>query len=70
MDFWSTIEADFNAIITNADAIPAKLEALVGIHARAAAMTSLTSQLTAIVDDGMKATADKVTEILTATGKL
>lgn len=70
MSFWSDIEAEFNAVIASADAIPAKLEALVGIQSKAATMTALTTQITAIVDDGTKNTPDKVTEILTACGKL
>jgi hypothetical protein len=70
MSFWADIEAEFNAVIASADAIPTKLEALVGIQSKAATMTALTNQLTAIVDDGTKNTPDKVTEILTACGKL
>jgi hypothetical protein len=70
MSFWDQIEADYNAVISSADSVATKLENLVGIQTRAQQMTTLTSQITAIVDDGAKATPDKVTEILTATGKL
>jgi hypothetical protein len=70
MSFWTDIEAEFNAVIASADSIPTKLENLAGIQSRAQQMTTLTAQLTAIVDDGSKPTADKVTEILTAAGKL
>lgn len=70
MSFWTDIEAEFNAVIASADSIPTKLENLVGIQTKAQQMTALTSQITAIIDDGSKPTADKVTEILTAVGKL
>jgi hypothetical protein len=70
MSFWDQIEADYNAVISSADSVATKLENLVGIQTRAQTMTNLTAQLTSIVDDGSKATPDKVTEILTATGKL
>ena len=70
MSFWTDIEAEYNAVIASADSIPTKLENLVGIQTKAQQMTALTTQITAIVDDGTKATPDKVTEILTAVGKL
>lgn len=70
MSFWEQIESDFQAVVASAETIPAKLESLVGIRNRAAEMTALTAQITGIVDDGSKATADKVTEILTLVGKL
>jgi len=70
MSFWDQIEADYNAVITSADSVATKLANLVGIQTRAQEMTTLTSQITAIVDDGAKATPDKVTEILTLVGKL
>jgi hypothetical protein len=70
MSFWTDIEAEFNSVVASADSIPAKLEALVGIQSKAAQMTALTNQITAILEDGSKANADKVTEILTAVGKL
>ncbi len=70
MSFWTDIENEFNAVIASADSIPAKLEALVGLQSKAAMITTLTAQVTAIVDDGSKATPDKVTEILTLVGKL
>lgn len=70
MSFWTDIEAEFNAVITSADSIPTKLENLVGIQSRAQQITTLTNQVTSIIDDGSKATPDKVTEILTLVGKL
>lgn len=70
MSFWTDIEAEFNAVIASADSIPTKLENLVGIQSKAQQMTALTNQLTVIIDDGTKNTPDKVTEILTAVGKL
>ena len=70
MSFWTDIEAEFNAVIASADSIPTKLENLVGIQTKAQQMTALTNQITAILVDGSKADADKVTEILTAVGKL
>jgi hypothetical protein len=70
MSFWDQIEADYNAVITSADSVATKLANLVGIQTRAQEMTNLTNQITAIVDDGTKNTPDKVTEILTACGKL
>lgn len=70
MSFWTDIENEFNTVIAGADSIPAKLEALVGIQNKAATMTTLTNQITAIVDDGTKNTPDKVTDILTLVGKL
>ena len=70
MTFWDQIEADYNAVIASADTVAVKLANLVGIQTRAQEMTTLTTQVTAIIDDGSKATPDKVTEILTLVGKL
>ncbi len=70
MSFWAQIEADYNAVISSADSVAVKLENLMGIQTRAQQMTTLTSQFTAIIDDGSKATPDKVTELLTLVGKL
>jgi hypothetical protein len=70
MSFWTDIEAEFNSVVASADSIPSKLEALVGIQSKAAQMTALTNQITAILEDGSKTNADKVTDILTAVGKL
>ena len=70
MDFLAQIEADYNAVIASADSVAVKLENLVGIQTRAQQMTTLTTQFTTIIDDGSKATADKVTELLTLVGKL
>jgi hypothetical protein len=70
MSFWTDIETEFNAVIASADSIPTKLENLVGIQSKAQQMTTLTNQFTAIIDDGSKATPDKVTELLTLVGKL
>ena len=70
MSFWDQIEADYTAVIASADTVAVKLENLMGIQTRAQTMTTLTAQITAIVDDGSKATVDKVTDILTLVGKL
>lgn len=70
MSFWDQIEADYNAVIASADSVAVKLENLMGIQTRAQQMTTLTNQFTTIIDDGSKATADKVTELLTLVGKL
>lgn len=70
MSFWAQIEADYNAVIASADSVAVKLENLMGIQTRAQQMTALTGQITTIIDDGTKNTQDKVTEILTAVGKL
>ena len=70
MSFWTDIEMEFNAVVASADSIPTKLENLVGIQTRAQQMTALQNQITSILEDGSKATSDKVIEILTAVGKL
>ena len=70
MSFWDQIEADYQAVVASADTVAVKLENLMGIQTRAQQMTTLTNQITSIVDDGTKNTPDKVTEILTACGKL
>lgn len=70
MAFWDQIEADYNAVIASADSVAVKLENLMGIQTRAQQMTTLTNQFTAIIDDGSKATPEKVTELLTLVGKL
>lgn len=70
MDFWAQVEADYNAVIASADSVAVKLENLVGIQTRAQQMTALTNQFTSIIDDGSKATPEKVTELLTLVGKL
>jgi hypothetical protein len=70
MAFWDQIEADYNAVIASADSVAVKLENLMGIQTRAQQMTALTTQFTTIIDDGSKATPEKVTELLTLVGKL
>lgn len=70
MSFWDQIEADYQAVVASADTVAVKLENLMGIQTRAQQMTTLTNQITTIVDDGTKNTPDKVTEILTLVGKL
>ena len=70
MSFWTDIENEYNAVIASADSVAVKLENLVGIQNKAAAITALTNQVTTIIDDGTKNTPDKVTEILTLVGKL
>jgi hypothetical protein len=70
MSFWDDVSNEFNNIIQGAESIPAKLEALAGLQTRAQVITSLTAQVSAIIDDGSKTTADKTTQILTLCGKL
>lgn len=70
MSIWTGIEGEFNAIVSDARSIPEKLAALVDLHGKAQTLSSLESAITTIVDDGTKATADKVQEILQAAGKL
>ena len=70
MSFWEQIEADYNAVISSADSVATKLESLVGIQTRAKEMTALVGQVTAVIEDAAKSSADKVTEILTLVGKL
>ena len=70
MSFWDEIEADYNAVIASADSVATKLANLVGIQTRAQEMTMLTNQFTTIIDDGSKATQEKVVELLTLVGKL
>lgn len=70
MSFWTDIEAEYNSVIASADTVAVKLDNLMGIQTRAAQMTALQNQIQAILEDGSKANADKVTEILTAVGKL
>jgi len=70
MSFWDEIEADYNAVIASADSVATKLANLVGIQTRAQEMTMLTNQFTTIIDDGSKATPEKVVELLTLVGKL
>ncbi|PXX15846.1 hypothetical protein C7399_109181 [Paraburkholderia tropica] len=70
MSIWTTIESEFNAIVTDARSIPEKLAALVDLHGKAQNLSSLESAVTMIIEDTAKATADKVTEIMQAVGKL
>lgn len=70
MSFWNQIEADFNAVVSSAETLAAKLEALVSIQGRASAMITLTNQVAAIIEDSTKSTLDKVTEILILVEKL
>ncbi|MGQ7939125.1 hypothetical protein [Paraburkholderia sp. D1E] len=69
MSIWTGIEAEFNAIVGDVKSVPEKLEALVGLHAKAQTLSTLESSLTTIVEDTTKAAADKVSEILAAVGK-
>ncbi len=70
MAFWEQVEADFQAVVSSAESTVQKLEALAGIRNRVSEVQALQAQLTALIDDGAKATADKVVEILTMFGKL
>lgn len=70
MSIWTGIESEFNAIVADARSVPEKLAALVELHSKASSLSTLESSVTSIVEDASKATADKVTEILQAVGKL
>lgn len=67
---FASLEAEFNSIINDVKSIPEKLEALVGLHTKAQAVEALAAPMTAIIEDTSKTTEQKVTEILTAVGKL
>ena len=67
---FAALEAEFNTIINDVKSIPEKLEALVGLHTKAQAIEALAAPMTAIIEDTSKTTEQKVTEILTAVGKL
>lgn len=67
---FAALEAEFNTIIADARSIPEKLEALLGLHTRSQAIDALAVPMTAIIEDASKTTEQKVTEILTAVGKL
>jgi len=67
---FAALEAEFNTIINDAKSIGEKLEALVGLHAKVSAVEALAAPMTAIIEDASKTTEQKVTEILTAVGKL
>ncbi|WP_321921723.1 hypothetical protein [Burkholderia sp. BCC1998] len=70
MSIWTSIENEFNAIVADARSIPEKLAALVELHSKAQGLSDIENTVTAIVEDAGKATADKVSEILHAVGKL
>lgn len=67
---FAALEAEFNTIINDVKSVAEKLEALVGLHAKAAAVEALAAPIATIIEDTSKATEQKVTEILTAVGKL
>lgn len=69
MSFIEQIEADFQAIMAGAESVVQKLEAFAGLRNRVAERQTLEAQLTAIIDDGSRPTADKVAAILTLFGK-
>ncbi|MFT4068925.1 hypothetical protein [Paraburkholderia sp.] len=70
MSIWTSIESEFNAIVTDTRSIPEKLAALVDLHGKAQSLSTLEATLTTIVEDAAKATTDKVQEILQAIGKV
>jgi plasmid maintenance system antidote protein VapI len=70
MSIWAGIESEFTAIVNDARSIPEKLAALVDLHSKAQSLSSIESTVTAIVDDATRVTADKVTAIMQAVGKL
>lgn len=67
---FAALEAEFNAIVSDARSVAEKLEALVGLHSKAQAIEALTAPMTTIIEDATKSTEQKVAEILTAVGKL
>ena len=67
---FAALEAEFAAIVNDARSIPEKLESLMGLHTKVEAINALTAPMTAIIEDGNKATEQKVQEILTLVGKL
>lgn len=67
---FAAIEAEFKSIIEDATSIPEKLESLLHLHTKAQEVEALSAPITTIIEDTSKATADKVTEILTLVGKL
>lgn len=67
---FAALEAEFNAIVADVKSVPEKLEALVGLHTKAAAVEALAAPITAIVDNAEMTTAQKVEAILAAVGKL
>lgn len=67
---FAALEAEFNAIVADVKSVPEKLEALVGLHTKAAAVEALATPITTIVDNADMTTAQKVEAILAAVGKL
>ena len=67
---FAALEAEFNAIVADGRSVAEKLESLIGLHAKSATVDSFALALTAIVEDAAKTTEQKVTDILTAVGKL
>jgi hypothetical protein len=67
---FAALEAEFNAIVADGRSVAEKLESLIGLHSKAATVDSFAPALTTIVEDTTKTTEQKVTEILTAVGKL
>lgn len=69
MSIWTSLEQEFNAIAADTRSIPEKLEAVVGLHAKAQELTQLESQLVSVIDGGATA-PEKVEQILKLVGKL
>jgi hypothetical protein len=67
---FAAFEAEFNSIVADGRSVAEKLESLIGLHAKAATVDSFAPALTAIVEDATKTSEQKVTDILTAVGKL
>lgn len=67
---FAALESEFAIIINDARSIPEKLEALVGLHSKAQAIAALAAPMATIIEDGSKATDQKVQEILALVGKL
>lgn len=67
---FAALEAEFNSIVNDARSVGEKLEALVGLHTKNAEIEALAAPMATVIEDASKATAIKVTEILTMVGKL
>lgn len=65
-----TIETEFNTILSKAIPTMDKLEALVGLHAKASTVAALQPQLTTILTNAALTNEQRIEQILTLTGKL
>ncbi len=67
---FASIENEFHAIIDATTGVAEKLEALVGLHAKAQEVEQLGTNISQVIDDVNKGTQQKVQEILNMVGKL